>query len=132
MDVRNVVLGVARGPRIGDATSFLDAIPTTDVERAEVRERRLVSLRRQDRHGEAVRGDGAGERDLACGGSPHGARIGRDVDSPVLSTGVGVVAERELPEHLAVGRPGPAPCSRGGDQGQHEQAGREEDGFRCP
>ena len=66
-----------------------------------------------DRHREAVRRNGAGERHLPRDRRANRSRsLERDVDPAMLSGGVGVPADREAAEHGAVRRPRPGERGR--------------------
>jgi hypothetical protein len=97
MDVRHVVLRLARGSRAGDRVAFDNLLASFDAKRPEVRERRLV-LPDSKGHGETVPRHLAGESDLSgCGRADGALARDRDVDAAVLTAGVLVAADRELP-----------------------------------
>jgi hypothetical protein len=119
--------------RRGDAVAALPHLPDrlalADV-RA-LRERHCPEL--QQGHGVAVRGangDGAtavrnapDERHRPGGGRANvAADVGGDVDAPVLTTCVGIVAERERAQHRTVDRP--TPRERSGSEHEREQGQR--------
>jgi hypothetical protein len=102
------MLRLARRARFSDGIPYRHHIAASHQQRAEVRERRLVTILGGDRHREAVRRHLTGKRDLARRRSSYHPGIAEsDVDASVLSACVRVVADRELPEDGAVGRPGP-------------------------
>jgi hypothetical protein len=131
--VRDVVFGVARRARLRDRLALLDDVATSHEQRAEMRERRLVTAGRNDRDRRAVRRDLAGERHLSRRRRANDRRaIQGDVDAAVLSARVWVVADRVSAQHRTVG--GPGPRERVG--GRHEQPAecreRDDDQSRCP
>ena len=96
MDVRHVVLRLARRSRASDRVAFDDPLASFDAKRPEVRERRLV-LPDSKGHGETVRRHLTGERDLSGRGRADRALASdRYVDAAVLTAGVLVAADREL------------------------------------
>jgi hypothetical protein len=96
MQIRDLVLGLARPPRLGDRRTLADRDARLHQERAEMRERRLVAVCRRDRHRQAVRRHLAGERHLAGGRRAHALlSLDRDVDPAMLAGGVRIVADRE-------------------------------------
>lgn len=118
MDVRDVVFGVAGRTRLGYGSPFCDVLAALDEECAEMGQRDLVPAPGGDRDREAVRGDPPGECNLPGHRSANDARFAQsDVDTTVLSAGVGVIAERERAEDVAVGRPRPGLRARRG--GEH-------------
>jgi hypothetical protein len=113
VDVRHVVLGLARGPTGCHGLALGHRVAPLDEQSPEVRERRLVPLGRRDGDGQAMRGHGPGERHIPRCRSPDGRRTTeRDVDAAMLATGVRVVADRVAAQHLAVRRPRPGPGVR--------------------
>lgn len=133
MDVRYVVLGLARRACCCDRLSLRDTVAAPHAKRAEMGERRLRPVRGLDRDRDAVRRHGAREGHLACGRRPDGVgtREG-DVDPTVLSAGVGVVTEREATEHRPVRGPGPRERAGRADEGGHSRDRRDEEHSRCP
>lgn len=132
VDIRHVVLGVARWAGSGDRISLGHAIAFPDLQRAEVGERRLV-VARHDRHGEAVRRHLAGEHDLAGDrGANRGVSAEGDVDPTMLATGVLVVHHREPAQDGTIGGPRPREGRRPGSQRPDECRPDAECPSRCP
>jgi hypothetical protein len=110
MQVGNLVLGLTGGSGVGNRLALGDRRPFADAQCAEVRERRLVAVTRHDRHREAVGRHLSRERHLAGGWRDHRSGLAeRDVDPSMLTRGVRVGADGELPEDHAVRRPRPRP-----------------------
>lgn len=108
MHVRNVVFGIARGPGLGNGPAFFDEIAASHEQRAEMRERRLVTARGDDRDRRPVSWDLTRERDLSGRRRADDRRaVERDVDPAVLSARVRVVADGVTAQHGTVGGPGP-------------------------
>jgi hypothetical protein len=100
---------IATGADPGDDSPFLDDLSARDEDLAELQERDRVAIRRLDRDRPSPARHGAHEGDRAGGGREYaGAEHAADVDAPVLSAGVRIVAENEGAEDRAVGRPRPA------------------------
>ena len=107
VDVRNAVLGLACWARLGKDVVLRDDVAAADVQRAQVGERDL-RVADGDRHRQAVRRNGAGERHLSRDRSANRSRsLERHVDPAMLTGGVRVRTNREATEHRAVGRPCP-------------------------
>jgi hypothetical protein len=133
MDVRHIVLGLARRACSRDRLALRDPIAASHAKRAEMGERRLRSVRGLDCDRDAVRRHGARERHLAGGRRPDGICAGEgDVDPTVLPARVGVVAEREATQHRPVRRPGPREGSGRADEGDHGRDCRDHEHSRCP
>jgi hypothetical protein len=133
MDVRHGVLGLAGRARIGDRLPLGDTVAAFDAQPAEVRERRLVPAVGRDGHGEAVRGHGTGERDVARGRSPdrEGA-LERDVDTAMLPRRVPVGPDGESAQHRTVRGPRPRPGGNAGCEGPSEPEQHADGRSRCP
>jgi hypothetical protein len=113
VDVQDVVLGIAGLAPLGDGRSLDYRIAALDEERTEMGERDLVSTGGGDRHRAAVCRDLTGERNLPRRGGANGRRMAEgDIDAPMLSGCVRVVAERELAQHATVRRPCPRTGAR--------------------
>jgi hypothetical protein len=129
MHIGHVVLDCSRRTGLGDRRALGDERAAPHEERPQMGEGRLVPVGRRDRHGEAVRRNLAGERDLSRrrrpndGGLSHG-----DVDAAVLAPGIRIVAERELLEDRPVRRPSPGSRIWRGDE--RPERGRERDDDR--
>jgi hypothetical protein len=96
-----------------DDGSFGDRAASSDGHHPELEERDGVPVCRLDRHGPAAARDGAREGDGTGRWRADGvADEGGDVDSAVLARSVGVRPDRERSQHLTVGGPDPAGCSR--------------------
>ena len=131
VDVRRVVLGVARRPGGGDRRPLGHDVSAAYGQRAEVRQRGLVPVARRDGHGEPVGGHGPGEGDLAgCGRTHAGCVPERDVDSSMLPACVRVVAEREPSQDRPVRRPTPG-GGLGGPRERADEHGRRQEHPRC-
>jgi hypothetical protein len=133
MHVGDVVLGLAGGACLRYGLALVDAVPTLHEEWTEMRERRLVTARGDDRHRRPVRRNLARERDLAhCRSANDAPVVERDVDPSVLPARVRVVADGVPAEHRAVGRP--CPRERVGCRDEQPAERSEDDGntFRCP
>ena len=110
MDVRDVVLRIARRSGLCDRGALLDRRSALDEQRPEMGEGRLVAVASGDRHGQAVRGNLPGERDLPTRRRAH--EVGateRDVDATVLPARVLVLQDGKLAKHRAVRGPCPRP-----------------------
>jgi len=126
MDVRRVVLGFAGRPRVCDRLPLAHPVTLVNEQRAEVRERRPVPVRRRDGHREAIGWNGTGEGHLAGGWGPHApAADDRDVDSPMLARGVWIVSQGIAAENLSIRRPGP------GESGWRERQSPRRDRREC-
>jgi hypothetical protein len=131
--VREVVLGVARRSRLRDRFALLDDVATSHEQRAEVRERRLVTAGRDDRDRRAVRRDLTGERHLSGRRRANGrSAVQGDVDAAVLSARVWVVADGVTAQHGAVGWPGPRERVGGRHEQPAEGRKRDDGQSRCP
>jgi hypothetical protein len=94
--VGHVVLVLARRPGVCDGLALRDEIALPHEQRAEVRQRRLVTARGDDRDRRPVGRHLTGEGDLAGGGrADHRRAIEGDVDAAVLSSRVRIVADDE-------------------------------------
>ena len=123
MDVRGSAIVRRRRDR-ADRLGLAHNSVLGNSDRAQPDERDGVAIRGSDRDRAPVPGYGTGERDRAGRGRAHvRAGIGGDIDAAVLPAGVGIVAEREGADHLAVGRPSPA--RRGSGQDHRNQCRRE-------
>ena len=113
MHVGSRVLGLAGRTGVGDWSPLLHVVALVHKKRAEMRERRFVPVRGHDRHRPAVRRYRAGERDLARARRPHlPSPDDPDVDSPVLTRSVGIVAQGELAQDGPVRGPRPGNRTR--------------------
>jgi hypothetical protein len=131
--VRDIVLGLARGPCLCDRLPLVDAFAAPDEQGAEMRERRLVSAPGIDRDRRPVRRDLTGERNLAGRRRSHDrGAVERDVDSAMLAARVRVVAERVASQHRAVRWPGPRKRVRCTDQQPAERDQDDREQSRCP
>lgn len=133
VDIRVFVLRRAGRPCFGQGRFLFDARTAANDERAEVRQRDLVTVGALNRDGEPMCRNLPGEDDLAGNRSAnHSTAVEGDVDASVLSARIGVVSERELSENRAVRGPGPG--LRGRSDGEHPGDGREHDrdGSCCP
>ena len=132
MDVWNGVLGLARGAGLGKGVTLRDDVAAADEQRAQVGERNLGAAN-GDRHRQAVRRNGAGERHLPRDRSADRTRHAeRHVDSAMLAGGVRVPTDRETTEDLTVGRP--CPGERGRSRHERPDENEAESGRppRCP
>ena len=128
---RALRLPTARALRSASPSSYLSA--AFHLEWAEVRQRGAVPVGGEDRHGEPVRRDGAGERDLAGGRCPDDPRVAeRDVDAAMLTAGIGVVADGEAAEHFALRGPAPGHCAGGRDQRPDDRQPDGQSQSSCP
>jgi hypothetical protein len=133
VDVRHVVLGDPRRPRLGDRLPLLDGRTALDEERTDMSQRRLVAVGGDDRHGQPVGRNLTGERDLTRSRCAHDEGLAeRDVDPAVLPARIRVVAERELPEHRSVRGPRPRLRTRRGEQRPADRHQGRNDQLRCP
>lgn len=108
MHVGHVVLGGTGGARLSDRVSFPDTCSALHEQRAEMGEGYLVPVAGHDRHGEAVRRDRTGERELARRRGAHDPTVlDSDIDPAMLTRRVRVAADRELAQNRAVRRPCP-------------------------
>ena len=108
VDTRGRMLRVAARAHRPDGRAFVDHVALRGRDRPEVDERDRVAVGREDRHAASVGGERARERDGPGRGRPDGQAVAAaDVDSPVLSGGVRVGAERERAQHGSVGGPRP-------------------------
>ena len=117
MDVRHVVLRLSRRPGFGNRVALIHVHATLDEQRAEMGQRSLVPVARDDRDGQAMRGNLACKGDPTSNRRPHLTRIAKgDVHAAVLPTGVGIVCDREVAKDWAVSRPRPGPRSGRDDE----------------
>lgn len=133
MDVRDVVLRFSGHAALRHDVALLYVRTTPYKHRADVCERRLVAVRRRDGDGQAVCRDLTCECDLPGSRRPDPGRSDDpDVDSAMLASRVGVVAEGERAQDRPVGRPDPGSGSRR----PHERGScghdGEEERTRCP
>jgi hypothetical protein len=133
MHVRHFVLGDARGTGLGDRLALLDDVTASHQQHADMRERRLVTARRDDGDRRPVRRNLPCERDLArrrCA-DDRGAVEG-DVDTAVLSARVRVVAYGVPAQQCAVGGPRPGERVGSRDERAADCGERDDDESRCP
>ena len=133
MDVGHIVLRFSGWPRFCDCITLRDAPTALHEQRAEVGQRRLVSVIRGDRHGQAVGRHLSGEGDLTSDRRQHAARIAEsDVHAAVLPTRIAIVRDGELAEDRPVG--GPRPCPRGGGHSERprHRSRADDQPPRCP
>jgi len=124
--VRDVVFGDARRPGLRDRLAFLEDVAVSHEQRAEMREGRLVTARRDDRDRGSVRRDLPRERDLpGRRGADDRRAVEGDVDPAMLSARVWVVADGVTAQHGTVGRP--RPRKRVGRRQEHPADCRERD-----
>ncbi|MDQ3425737.1 MAG: hypothetical protein M3435_05955 [Actinomycetota bacterium] len=117
MDVGNLVLDGAGRTRLGHRAALRHKFVALHKERPEMGQRDLVTIRGEDGDREPARRNLPGECNLAGdGGTNHSSAAESDVDTSVLSARIGVVAERELTEDVAVRRPGPSLGARRGGE----------------
>ncbi len=132
VDVRDLVLGNSGRPCFGQGRPFRDTVAAFHEKWPEMGQRDLVAVG-VDRDGEPVRRHLAGECDLAGDGRIHLASAAdSDVDTAMLSGRVGIVAEREIAEDVAVRRPGPGVAVRRKRQRQADRRQRRYEHPRCP
>ena len=116
------VLRLPRRSGLREHVTLRDRLAPTNVQLAEVRQRRFV-LTGRDRQSEAVDRCRPGKRDRAGDGRAKARRASQgDVDAAVLATRVRVAAHREPAQDRAVGGPRPGPRRRAG----HQRAGGDE------
>jgi hypothetical protein len=133
VNVWDLVLGSPRRTRLGDRIPLVEARTAPDEHGAQVRQRRLVPIRRLDRDGEPMGRNLARERHLATDGRPHnGGAPKSDVYPPVLAARIGVVTERELAEDVAVCRPCPGAGAWSRDERPRDRSKTESRQSRCP
>jgi hypothetical protein len=133
MDVGALVLGVARRPDGRDRVSLGEARALPDLQRPEMRQRRLVPVARRDRDGEPVRRYLPGEGHLAGNRGPHHpGGTGGDVDPAVLAGGVLVVDDGERAQDPTLRRPRPGESRRSLGQRAGERHEREQEPSGCP
>ena len=112
MDVGTTPFRRAARPRAGHGHRFGHRVALPHAEFSQVAERDREPVSRQDRDRLAMRRDGAGKGHRAARRRENRfACLGADVDAAMLPRRVGVSAEGEGLEHLAVRRPGP--CEHG-------------------
>jgi hypothetical protein len=110
------VLRLPRRSGLREHLTLGDRLAPTNVQLAEVRQRRFV-LTGRDRHSEAVDRCRPGERDRTGDGRTKARRAAQgDVDAAVLPTRVRIAAHREPAQYRAVGGPRPGPRRRAGHQ----------------
>jgi hypothetical protein len=111
VNIRHVVLRIAGGPDRPDGLAFGDALVGADLDRAEMEERDGEAVECPDRHGQAVGGQSAGERDSSAGRrGDSDLRVAGDIDAGMAVLAVLGAAEVEAAQHRPVGRPGPSRC----------------------
>ena len=114
----DVVLRFAAPSHAPDRYAFGDGIALRDPDRTEMDDRHGVAVGGQDRDASPVRRQRSGEAHGAGHRRTHGRALRtRYVDAAVLSGGIGVAAERERSEHVAVCGPRPRP----GRPARHER-----------
>ena len=132
MNVREVVLRLARRARLCDDIALHHTGTAPDAEGSQMSERRLVVARR-DGHGEPVRRHPSCKCDLTGNRRSYRRRgTEGDVDASMLPGGVGVAADREPAQHGAVDRPRPRHCRRPCDERQDERGAEAHHPSRCP
>jgi len=88
------MLGVAGRPGLRNGLALADLVTTPHDELAEMGQRGLVAVRRDDRDRRPVRGHLTRERHVARDGcANHRGAVERDVDAAVLSPCIRVVAD---------------------------------------
>jgi hypothetical protein len=108
VNVRHVVLRIAGGPDRRDGLAFGDAVVGVDTDRAEMEERDGEAVECPDRHGQAVGGQSAGERDSSAGRrGDSDLRVAADIDAGMAVLAVLGAAEVEAAQHRPVSRPRP-------------------------
>ncbi len=133
VDVRDVVLELARRPGLGNRVTLGYPRALPDEERAEVGERRAVAVAGRDRDREPMRRNRARERHLAGRRrADRRAPEDLDVDPAMLAGGVPVVADGECPEHRSVGGPPPRVRVPGHDERGCGPCRQSERASRCP
>ena len=96
-------------------------------------QRDFVTIRGQDGDGEPVRRNLPGECNLARDRSAnHSSAAESDVDTSMLSSRIGIVAERELTEDVAVGRPSPSVGARGASERPRDRRESDRESLCCP
>jgi hypothetical protein len=111
MHVRRLVLDDARRTYGADDHTVGDDVTASNADRAEMRKRHRVPVRRLDRERPSARRDRAGERNRPGRRRRHRAgRCASDIDAAVLPGRIRVGAEIEALEHRPVD--GPRPGSR--------------------
>jgi hypothetical protein len=102
------MLGVTAPSNRADRRPLGHDVALRDADRAEVDEGDRIAVGGLDRDAPTVGRQRAGERHRAAGGRAHGRALrSGDVEAAMLTGGVGVAAEDERPEHVAVRRPRP-------------------------
>jgi hypothetical protein len=100
------MLGRAARPGLPHDGALDDDLAPGDGDRAEVGQRHGEAVGREDGDHTPVGRHGPREADRSSRRGEHGLTRGAaDVDTPVLSTGVDVRAERERTEHVPLERP---------------------------
>ena len=132
MNVRDFVLGNAGRARFGQRRPLRDTLTALHEKRPEMGQRNLVAIG-VNRDSEPVRRNLTGEGDLAGNRRIDLAgAVESDVDTAMLSPGVGVVAERELAEDVAVCRPRPCAGARRESERQADHRHGHSEHSRCP
>jgi hypothetical protein len=109
-----------------DNRSLGDLVAADHARRAELEQGDGVAVGGLDSDRAAAAGNGAGEGDRSARGRPDPGTNGRaDVDATVLAAGVDIVAERERPQDLPVGRPRPGRSGRRDDERRQSDRGNE-------
>ena len=128
VDVRRGHLGVGTRPDRPHRVALSHGRPFREQQRAQMRERDGVAVRREDRDAPPGSGNSAGERHLPRRRRDHRrAGVARDVDAAMLPRGVGMCGiERVGLDDGAVRRPAPGCGGRGeeqrGQNGQRDEA----------
>jgi hypothetical protein len=108
VDVGLGPFGLAASAGDADGVALGNGGAPSDLDRAEMRERDGEAVPGQDRQGDAVGGDRAGERDDTRGRRAHELTgASPDVDAAVLAGGIGVRAVGVGSKHGAAERPAP-------------------------
>jgi hypothetical protein len=132
MNVREVVLCLARRARLRNDISLNHTGTAPDAEGSQMSERRLV-VAGGDGHGEPVRRHPSGKCDFTGNRrSYRRAPTEGDVDTSMLPGGVGIAADREPAQHGAVDRPRPCHCRWPCDERQDERGAEAHHPSRCP
>ena len=121
MDVGLSPLGVAARADRADDLPLLDRRSRSHPDRSQVDERDRVAVGRANRQAQALVRKLTDEGgDAGCGCPNLGAGRRRDVDSAVLSAGVGVPFCDERPQHRSVDGPRPGIRRRAQDKGEQD------------
>ena len=132
MNVREVVLRLARRARLCDDIALHHTGTAPNAEGPQMSEGRLVVACR-DGHGQPVRRHPSCKCDLTGNRRSYRRRGSEgDVDASMLPGGVGVAADREPAQHGAVDRPRPRHRRRPRDERQDERGAEAHHPSRCP